>query len=244
MRKTMGALLAGVLLLGSGALLRSGEGEDGRAIVAKAIKAAGGADNLAKHKSATFKGKGTYYGMGKGSRYSGNYAFQWPDKFRLEIEDVFITVLDGDKGWIKKDGETKEMTKEQLSLEQHQQKAGWITTLLPLSDKAFQVKAIGEAKVDKQDALEVKVTRKDFPDVSLYFDKNSGLLIKSSFRTKSPEQEFKEVTQDNYYSNFRVVDGAKLPSKMVIKRDDKLFVEEEVSDYKAGKVNAKVFAKP
>src|SRR6516162_5757230 len=76
MRKTMGALLAGVLLLGSGALLRSGEGEDGRAIVAKAIKAAGGADNLAKHKSATFKGKGTYYGMGKGLPYSGNYAFQ------------------------------------------------------------------------------------------------------------------------------------------------------------------------
>ena len=244
MRKLLCTSVAIVFVLAAMAPSRADDAADARAIIDKAIKASGGEAKLAKFKGQTFNEKGTYYGMGKGLPYSGNYAFQWPDKFRLEIEDVFITVLDGDKGWIKKDGETKEMTKEQLSLEQHQQKAGWIATLLPLSDKAFQVKAIGEAKVDKQDALEVKVTRKDFPDVSLYFDKNSGLLIKSSFRTKSPEQEFKEVTQDNYYSNFRVVDGAKLPSKMVIKRDDKLFVEEEVSDYKAGKVNAKVFAKP
>ncbi|HMF20047.1 MAG TPA: hypothetical protein VKE98_22765 [Gemmataceae bacterium] len=244
MRKTMGALLASVLLLGSGALLRSGEDEDGRAIIAKAIKAAGGADNLAKHKSATFKGKGTYYGMGEGLPYAGNYAFQWPDKFRMEIENVFTIVLDGDKGWIKEGDTTKDMTKEQLTQQLQDQKAGWVTTLLPLTDKAFQVKAIGEAKVDKHDALGVKVTRKDYPEVKLYFDKKSGLLLKSTFRTKSPEQKFKEVTQDNYYYQYRDVDGAKLPTKMVIKRDDKLFVEEEVSDYKAGKVDRKLFAKP
>jgi hypothetical protein len=244
MRKSIGALLVGVLLLGGVNWLRSGEDGDGRALVAKAIKATGGEENLAKHKSATFKGKGTYYGMGDGLPYSGNYAFQWPDKFRMEIEGVFTIVLDGDKGWIKEGDTTKDMTKEQLAQQLQDQKAGWITTLLPLKDKAFQIKAIGEAKVNKHDTVGVKVTRKDYPDVSLYFDKKDGLLVKSSFRTKSPEQKFKEVTQDNYYSNFREVDGAKLPTKMVIKRDDKLFVEEEVSDYKAGKVNPKVFSRP
>jgi hypothetical protein len=244
MRKTMGALLAGILILGGGNLIRSGENSDGRALVEKAIKATGGADKLAKHTSATFKGKGTYYGMGDGLPYAGSYAYQWPDKFRMEIEGVFTIVLNGDKGWIKEGGETKDMTKEQLTQQLHDQKAGWMTTLLPLKDKAFQIKAIGEAKVGKQEALGVKVTRKDYPEVALYFDKKTGFLVKSTFRTKSPEQKFKEVTQDTYYHNYRDVDGVKLPTKMVVNRDGKVFVEEEVSDYKAGKVDPKLFAKP
>jgi hypothetical protein len=244
MRKIMGLLLAGILVLGGVSVLRSGEEGDGRALVDKSIKAAGGGDKLAKHTSGSFKGKGTYYGMGDGLPYAGNYAFQWPDKFRMEIEGVFTIVLNGDKGWIKEGGETKDMTKEQLAQQIMDQKAGWVTTLLPLADKAFKIKAIGEAKVGKDEALGVKVTRKDYPDVTLYFDKKSGLLVKSTFLTKSPEQKFKEVTQDNYYQKYRDIDGVKLPGKMVIKRDGKVFVEEEVSDYKAGKVDAKVFGRP
>src|SRR5262249_8235779 len=101
-----------------------------------------------------------------------------------------------------------------------------------------------EAKVDKNAALGVKVTRKDYPEVTLYFDKETGLLVKSSFRTKSPEQKFKEVTQDNYYQKYRDIEGVKLPGKMAINRTATVFVEEEVSDYKAGKVDAKAFARP
>ena len=244
MRKTMGLLVAGILVLGGASVIRSGEEGDGRALVDKAIKAAGGADKLAKHQSGTFKGKGTYYGMGDGLPYAGSYAFQWPDKFRMEIEGVFTIVLNGDKGWIKEGDQTKDMTKEQLALQLVDQKAGWMTTLLPLQNKAFQIKAIGEAKVGQHEALVVKVTRKDYPEVKLYFDKKTGLLVKSTFQTKSPEQKFKEVTQDIYYYQYRDVDGAKLPTKVVINRDGRLFVEEEVSDYKAGKVDPKLFAKP
>lgn len=244
MRKTMGALLAGIVILGGGNLIRSGEGDDGRALVEKAIKAMGGADKLEAHKSATFQGKGTYYGMGDGLKYMGKYAYVWPDKFRMDIEGVFTIVLNGDKGWLKEGGETKDMTKEQLAQQQMDQKAGWITSLLPLKDKAFHLKATGEAKIGKHEALGVKVTRKGYPDVSLFFDKKNGLLIKSSFMTKSPEQKFKEVIQDNYYHKYRDEDGVKLPTKMVINRDGKVFVEEEVSEYKAGKVDAKLFAKP
>jgi hypothetical protein len=258
MQKSMGALLAGILVLGGGNLIRPGEEADGRALVQKAIKAAGGADKLAKHTSATFKGNGTYYGLrdmsfnaaGAGVAialalpYSVIYAYQWPDKFRMEIEGIFTIVFNGDKGWIKEGDQTKDMTKEQLAQQLVDQKAGWMTTLLPLQNKAFQIKAIGEAKVGQHEALGVKVTRKDYPEVKLYFDKKTGLLVKSTFQTKSPEQKFKEVTQDAYYHNYRDVDGGKLPTKVVINRDGRLFVEEEVSDYKAGKVDPKLFAKP
>src|SRR5208282_5412821 len=100
MRKIVCAsLVLGSLLAGVG-LVRSGDDKDARAIIAKAIKAAGGEAKLAKLKASTWKEKGTYYGMGDdGFPYTANYAIQWPGQFRLEVEGVFTIVLDGDKGW-------------------------------------------------------------------------------------------------------------------------------------------------
>src|SRR2546428_8816628 len=47
---------------------------DARAIVAKAIKAVGGEQKLEKFKAQTWREVGTYYGMGDGLPYTGNYA--------------------------------------------------------------------------------------------------------------------------------------------------------------------------
>src|SRR5262245_38110155 len=89
-----------------------------RAIIDKAIAAAGGREKLTKFTAQTWKEKGTYYGMGQGLPYTGRYAMQMPNKFRMEIENVFTLVVDGDKGWIKSQGNTQDMTKEQLATQQ------------------------------------------------------------------------------------------------------------------------------
>jgi outer membrane lipoprotein-sorting protein len=245
MRKIMGASLVFGLLLAGVGFVRSGDDKDARAIIAKAIKAEGGEAKLAKLKAMTWKEKGTYYGMGDGLPYTGVYAVQWPGQFRMEIEGVFTIVLNGDKGWTQAGGATKEMTKDELAMQIHNQRAGWISSLVPLADKEFQLKAVGEAKVGKQMVQVVQVSRKDYPDVKLYFAKDTGLLVKSEFRTKAAEQEFKEVSQAMYFSDYRDVDGAKHAHKLVIKRDDKVYVETEITDLKAaGKLDAKVFARP
>ena len=69
-------------------------------------------------------------------------------------------------------------------------------------------------------------------------------MLKNEFRTKAAEQKFQEVTQEIYFSDHREVDGAKVPHKVVLKRDGKLFVEAEISAMKAGKVDDKVFGRP
>lgn len=245
MRKYVGGALALVAVFGLISAARSGDGDKAREIVAKAIKASGGEKNLMKHNAVTWKEKGTYYGMGEGIPYTGSYAVQWPGQFRMDIEGVFTIVLDGDKGWMSAGGETKEMSKDELAVQTTARKAGWITMLTPLSDKAFQLTALGDVQIDKQAAAGVKVTRNDYPEVKLYFDKKSGLLIKSEYRNRSPEQAFKEITQEAFYHDHRAVDGAQVPRKMVLKHDGKLFVEAENTDYQAhGKLDAKRFAKP
>jgi outer membrane lipoprotein-sorting protein len=223
---------------------RADDAADARTLIEKAIKASGGKDKLAKFKAQTFSEKGTYYGAGQGQPYTGKYAVQFPDKFRMEIKDVFTIVFAGDKGWIKFMGETKDMTKEQLANQKESTEAQYATTLLPLEDKAYTLTMLPEIKVDGKPALGVKAAKKGMPDVSLYFDKATSLLVKYSFRTKS-EEEKKEVTQDVYLSDYHEVQGIQISKKVVIKRDDKQFVESEVADVKLlEKLDDSVFAKP
>jgi hypothetical protein len=244
MRNHVSAFTIGTLLFACISYVWAGDGE-ALAIVNKAIQAAGGEKNLAKHNAVTFKEKGTYYGMGEGLPYTGNYAIQWPNQFRMEIEGVFTIVVNGDKGWQAGMGEVKELTKEQLDTQRHDHRAGWMTTLLPLKDKAFTLKSLKDDKVGKHEARVVLASRKNYPDVKLYFDKTSNLLIKMEYRSKAAEMNFKEVTMDTIYSDFKDVDGAKVAHKMVMHRDGKVFLESEVLSMKAeGKLDAKVFAMP
>jgi len=242
MRKIVSASIVVALVLSSANLVWPGEAKDGRAIVEKAIEAAGGEAKLAKVKAVTWKQNGTYYGFGDGVPYTGEYAAQWPGQFRMEIQNAFIIVLNKDKGWRLESGEVKEMTKEQLATQQHDTKVSWMNTLLPLKDNAFQFKTMGEAKIGKETALAVQVSRKDYPTVTMYFDKKTNLLVKSAHTTKA---DGKEVKMETTFSDHRDVGGVKMPYKAVIHRDGKIFVEAENTEMKAAnKLDDKIFAKP
>jgi hypothetical protein len=243
MRKTLSIVLVALVLAGVN-LVQAGE-DEARGIVKKAIEAMGGETKLAKHKAITFKEKGTYYGMGDGLPFNAVYSIQWPSQFRMEIEGVFTLVLNGDKGWIMSGGDTKEMSKEQLAQQRHDHCAAWMSTLLPLKDKAFTLKTLKDATIGKHQTRVVEATRKDYPTMKLYFDKTTNLLVKFEYKTTAAEMEFKEVTADTVYSDYREVAGAKVAHKMVMHRDGKVFVEAEVTEMTAeGKLDAKVFAMP
>jgi hypothetical protein len=218
---------------------------EARAIIDKAIAAVGGKDKLARAKHMTWNEKGTYYGMGDGLPYTGHYAMQWPNQFRMEIEGVFTMVVNGDQGWLKSDKGTIEMPKEMLASQKEDLYGGWVASLLPLENKAFTLAALPETKIADHAAVGVKVSHKDRSDVELYFDKEKGLLVKSTFTTHDPEKKNKEVKQEVLFSEYKEFDGIKLPTKLVIKRDGKLFVEAASSDFKMPeKVDEKLFAKP
>jgi len=243
MRKLIGITLFFVLpLMGLGRVCADDQAKD---IIAKAIKAAGGEDSLAKHNIVTFKETGIYYGMGDGIPYSGKYAIQRPDKFRMEIEGVFTLVSNGDKGWMSNMGQTNEMNKEQLAEQKNSHHASNVATLLPLKDKEYSLTTLGESKLGDKAAVGVRVSRKGYRDVELFFDKNSNLLLKSKWQAKAEELGGQEVTQEAFYQNHKDVDGAKIPMKIAIMRDGKKYVEADVSDYKVeAKLDDALFGKP
>jgi hypothetical protein len=217
---------------------------DARAIIDRGIEAAGGKDKLAKFNAQTWKEKGTYHGAGQPQPYTGVYAAQWPDRFRMEIENVFTLIVNGDQGWIKTGNQTTELTKDQVASQKGRLYGGWVSSLLPLADKEFKLLPLPELEINKRPAEGVRVSRQGSPTVDLYFDKGTGLLARTEQRVQSDEEN-KEVKQEASYSEYREIEGAKIPMKLAIKRDGKAYLEADHHDLKpAPKLDEKVFAKP
>jgi outer membrane lipoprotein-sorting protein len=211
---------------------------EARKVVDKALQAMGNPSG--KMSGVTWKGKGTFYGMGDGVPYTGTWSVQPPDKFRMDIENAFVIIVNGDKGWIN----GQEMTKDQLNEQLEGVHSNWVSQIYPLKEKAFTLTLIGESKVDDKPALGVKVAHKGRRDVTLYFDKESGLPVKIEHMVKD-DQTGSEVKQESIVKEWTTVDGMKVPSKMDIKRDGKKFVDGEMTEYKLSeKLPDETFAKP
>jgi outer membrane lipoprotein-sorting protein len=245
MRKLCCVVLALGVALALAGQTNADDPADARAIIDKAINALGGKDKLAQLKAQTWSESGTYYGQGKGLPYTGKYALQFPNQFRMEIEGVFTMVVNGDQGWLKSEKGTEEMTKEQLASEHTNLYAGWVATLIPLDDKAYTLAPLEATKIDDKPVVGVKVSRKEHSDVKLYFDKATNLLVRSESTVRSQEAKGKEVKQEVTLSDYQDVSGTKVPGKIAVKRDGKLYVEAKNQDFKVGKkLDDKVFAKP
>jgi hypothetical protein len=229
--------LAVALSLTVAGLGRAEEKAEPKALIEKAIKATGGEETIAKFKVTIFKDKGKFYGMGQGEAYTGEFTVQHPDKMRVKIEAgagdmkfTFIQVVNGDKVWRKLGDAKAAVEKEEAAEVRESVYAGFVASLLPLKDKSFELAPLGEVKVGGKPALGVKVSHKGHRDVNLFFDKESGLLVKSETVVKDPMEGFKEKTQETLYSDYKPLKGMQLPRKVHINRDGKKYIESEVTE--------------
>ena len=218
---------------------------EARQIVRKGIRAMGGGEALAKSKVSTWKERGTYHGMGDGLPYTGEYAIEWPEKFKMEISDVFTIVLDGKQGWMSTGGAVQELTGDDLKEQQQQLHSGYVTSLLFFSEDGYKLEKLDDADVDGKPAAVVKVSHDGQRDVKLFFDPQSGLLVKAEYRLKSPELGGQEVTEEAFFRDYHEVEGLQVPRTALLHRDGQKFVEAEYYDMKfPDKLEASVFAKP
>ena len=230
---------------------RADDAADARALVEKAVKAHGGQDKLDKLPGLTVKFKGTFHGMGEGIPMTGEVTTLGPDKQRVEIEVEaggqkfpIVIVVAGDKGWSKILKELKEFDKDELAEAKEQAFAAWVATLAPLKDKQFKLATTGEIKVEDKPAVGVKVSSKGHRDVDLYFDKESGLLVKTESRVKD-EGSGQEVSEEGFASGYKEVQGVKHAMKFTVKRNGKLFMEGESTEVVLSeKLDVGTFAKP
>ncbi len=228
-----------------------GQGEL-QAVLAKAIKAHGGEANLAKCKASTTKMKGTVNINGMSIDMTTEVMAQIPGQMKMtseiEVMGMKFTVLqvfNGDKGWIKLNDKVMELDKDAVAEAREQMHGHWIVSLLPLRDKAYKLSSAGTAQVDGKEAIGILVTHKDYRDITLFFDKETGLLVKTEGRAKDVQNGGQEYTAETFLSNYKDFGGVQRPTKAKLKRDGKDFAELETTDFQVhDKLEDSVFAKP
>jgi hypothetical protein len=243
----IGALCLAVIFLGTQAV----QPQEQEAMVDKAIKAMGGADKLAKFKTFASKSKGNMYVPGPiGFTEEGSTHF--PDKFRhdfeLDINGVKIKqwlVINGSKGWLKTGDSTVPLTKAQRSGFRAYFYALRLSMLpMELKSKQHKLAPLGEIKIGDRPAVGIQVGQKDFPDVNIFLDRENNLPLKTEF-VAVDYLTGREVTHEFLYKDYKEVEGAKLPFRMIWNKDGKKFAEREVGEIKgAERFDDSVFAEP
>lgn len=221
--------------------------DDAKAVVEKAIKAAGGAEELAKYPAVRLVSKGTYYGMGAPVEFTSTSYIQAPDRSRFEVSGdqfKFVQVFHGDKGWVKVNDDTQEMDKDQLDAARDGVHLAVIQHLAGLTGPDYTLSSLGDGKVGDKAVVGVRVEHKGWRDVNLYFDKVSGLLLKVEARVKDP-QAGKEFNQESILSDYKKEGGVQAPHKILINRDGEKYVESEVTEHqRMEKLDPGLFEKP
>lgn len=222
-----------------------------RAIIEKAIERNGGEKELARFKASTSSFKGTFQLNGTPVSFTGDVAAQGSDQQRLSISlqvdgqmIAFTSVLNRDQGWQKVNENTADMTAEQLTEAKANAYSSWVSTLLPLKDKAFTLAPFGEIEIGDRKVVGVNVTREGRRSITLFFDKESLRLVRTE-TTVRDEMTSKEVTEEINYTEFKEQDGIPYATKLVIKRNGQPHLDLEIIQLKpVEKLDDSLFAKP
>lgn len=224
--------------------------EEPKAIIEKAIKAHGAKEAVAGE-GMSYKSKGQVFVQGLEIGFSGKSVRLFPDRMRQDIEAevngnaMKMTVAYSPKGgWMEMNGAAQDMPETQLTSMKHEMHAARCCQLTPLLKEPFKLEALPAAEVEGKKAVGVKAVAKDQPDVSLWFDADSGMLVKAAYKTIDPNQG-SEITQEMFFKDYKDFGGQKMFTKLLVKREGEKYLDLEASDYKKEpKVDEKLFDKP
>jgi hypothetical protein len=250
MRKLfLAAVAAGLMLTGPG---RAAAQDNARAIVARAVQAYGGEARLARLRCARLTTRGTLQLAGAPAGFAAETSVELPGRIKnvlhCELQGQTHTVsqvIDGERVAVVVDGEVQKV-KEQAEAELRELLyAEQVQTLLPLlRDPSYRLTPAGEEEVNRRPAVGIHVASPGHKDMTLHFDRETGLLVKARRRSLDPAT-LKDVLQEEYYGDYRATDGLQRPWKVVVFKDGRKFMEGEVVTIKyLDKLDDSLFAQP
>lgn len=221
-----------------------------RGIVDRALRALGGEERFAKQQAGRVKTKGRLELFG-GVDMTQDIAYQMPDKFRqqlgMQVNGQQVNVLivyDGKKAALEVNGQkvpSDDKLTDAMKEAAYQMHVG---RLVGLKHKDFELSGVGEIQVNGKAAQGVRVAKKGQTDINIYFDKQTSLPLKLETRTRD-FMSGQEVTEERILTEYQMLDGVPVPSKIEIIRDGKHFMDAEVVEARfLEKIDDSEFAVP
>jgi hypothetical protein len=226
--------------------------EEAEKILKKAIAAHGGAEVLAKNKNkaVTQKAKGHIHHFNTDATIelfsAGGKTKQVMQLTIMGMEINQIVCFDGKEMWTARNGKVEKSfsSKEELAAIEQQHHAVRAAGLLYLQEKGIGLSPNGETTVEGKPAVGIRVSKKDYKDVNLYFDKESGLLVKIESMTFDL-MSGGEVAEERTITAYQTVAGQKRPAKVNVVRDGMKVIDVEFTETNlVDKLDDDTFAKP
>jgi hypothetical protein len=245
MRMTWIVAIAALAVCATTGPVRADDRDKAVELVEKAIKAHGGEDALNRSRSLSRTGEGVWSLTGNVS-FTEETVMALPDRLRLAIElnksQRLLMVVNDDKGWQLVNGAVQELPKERLEDIREEIYVMWIATLTPLLKEPFKLTPVADVMVNGAPAAGVKVSAKGHKDARLYFDKRSDMLVKIERRAREIGLD---VEKSYLFSDYKDVDGVKLPCRETQLVEGKKLSERTSTTYKLiGRPDEAAFAKP
>jgi hypothetical protein len=220
-------------------------------IIDKAIRAHGGAERLAGLSAFTLNERMVYPDA---ATWDTQIVVQLPGRYRSERtissggkSSTSLIVLDGDQGWMKMNDIVTPYPRTLIaSFWKYTILYGGPRSVLRLRERqtnpACQFTTSGEGTVEGRPAVGLRMKLEGGPEETWYFDKETGLLLKTERRTKRFEGE--DDVQETLYDDYQTFDGFPMARKVTSRRDGKLAYTTELIDFKAATPSEGAFAKP
>jgi len=223
-----------------------------KALLDKALEAHGGRDRLSRCQAATFTVDGKVQHSGQSVEFKGTWQALLPERLRIDVQVPFMglqfkysQVCAGDKSWNALNENVVELSKPARVEAIEMAWANNQARLTPLTDPGVQLRYLGESKVGEQAALGLAIQRRERREVKLFFDRQTGLLLKIETKSRDILDLEHEFVAETFFADYRKVDGMPAAHKITMRRDGKPFMEMECKEHKlAESLGDEVFARP
>ncbi len=206
----------------------------GREILKKVIEAAGGVEAFGKIDNFRIKTESKIFGQRSTIELVVSETVQLPDKTKQVFELATgkrIQVLTGETGWSK----TGETVTDLSNAEKREMKRGLFRDTINLfkrfADKALSMQYLGNEVVKKDTLFILTINNNSGEFFKLYVNSKTYFIVKKSYHGGGPEMAIL-ATLEEIYSDYREVDGLKIPFHTVVKANGKKFIESSVVEVK------------
>lgn len=228
-------------------------------IIERALTAGGGAEKISEFKAISFK---THAKIGD-AKVTLTGLFAGPTLFRMELETkdgATLCVGGGDTFWTKPGKEplvelsrASDASKFDLSFGVFYA-LGLPDQLLSLKRGGYKLTVVGDQAVNGVNAVAMRVNHELYPEAMLYFEKETGLPVKSQLKLPPSKDGLARLfakpgaeteTMEVFFDDYKEFDGVKHFTKVGVRLGGEPTMEFELRDIKLlKKVDSGNFKKP
>ncbi len=210
--------------------------EPPRALIERAISAHGGYDKLARVRADRVRFRGLLHVGGSSVPFTNEVTMQLPAHYRSVVvmtekgrSRTIVHTLEGDQASITLDGQPQQVSGSHLAQLRQTLDLESALRLVPLlTDPSYTLSFLGAFAWQGKELLGVRVQGKGQRDLKLYFDRQTGLLVKAEHLLDGPGG--KDVRQEAFYSAYREAGGYLRPGRLAAYRDGNKVMEAELID--------------